>query len=227
MNKRGATAMGIIIGIGIVVVLGLLLYMLTAKNSGQNSDTATTTTSVASSTSLTTYSSNEYGFTMQYPSNLEATSTFQGFQHVATSWRQGAVGSPETGKPVVAIIAASLRNKPEEEGYYFDSEVRVGVGSSTDAVNNCTVRDQDEDTATTSIMLGGVSFTRFIRQSAGMSQYGMVQSYRAVHQKVCYAIESIVAGGGTAPNNPSQSADLKTQQQQLLDSIIQTFSFTK
>lgn len=227
-STRGATFAGVIITIAIFALIGGALYFFTVVM-GTPTDTpmATSTPNQASSTPrLTQYINEAYGFTLAYPETFVATTTFQGFQHVATAWRQGGVVKGNTGIPVVAIITESLKNAEGEEGYYFDAETRVGVSSSTTAVKSCLKNDTDEDIATSTVTIANVPFTVFTRSSVGMSQYGMVKSYRTVRNNVCVALELIIAGGGTAPNNPSQSDALKTEQAGILESIAGTFTFT-
>ncbi len=227
-TKRGATPLGVALTIIILILIaGGIFYLLpSTPPTSVDTGTPTTTNPVASTTPLTSYMSDQYHFSIEYPQNLEATSTFNGYQHVATSWRQGAVDTPKSGTPVVSIIVDSLMNNPGEEGYYYDAELRIGVSTTASAVTNCLTVDADEDSATTSIAVGGITFTHFTRESAGMSQFGKVDSYRTVHNKTCVAVEAIIAGGGTALNNPSQSPERAATDKQMMQSILQTFAFT-
>lgn len=228
MRLRGATPLGVALTIIVLILLVAgIFYLLPKSSAPSDSGTPTTTNEVATTTiPLTSYTSDQYHFSIEYPQNLEATSTFAGYQHVATSWRQGAVGTPKSGTPVVSIIVDSLMNAPEEEGYYYDAELRIGVSAVKTAVASCLKSDADEDTATSSVQVGGIAFTRFTRESAGMSQFGKVESYRTVRNNTCVAIEAIIAGGGTALNNPSQSTERAEADRQMMDSILQTFAFT-
>lgn len=192
---------------------------------------ATTTPVVTDPTAgwVTYTATSTYGFSIKYPLELATTSAFAAHQHVTSGWRQEAgneVKGKTTGDRIISVIVDSKKNAPEEEGYYVAVEVRIGASSNANAVKRCLEKADDEDNGVAAL-LGGTPFTRFDRVSAGMSQFGNVSSYRAVKEGQCFAIESIVAGGGTNPGDPSHDAALLDADQKLAEAIVETFRFVE
>lgn len=230
------TPIGIALLLAIIILGGSVAYLYFKAHKAETpppvEPVATTTTPIVTDPTadwVTYTATSTYGFSLKYPPELATTSTFVAHQHVTSGWRQEAGNEAKaktTGEQIVSIIVDSKKNAPGEEGYYVAVEVRIGASSNANAVKHCLEKAVDEDNGVAAV-IGGTSFTRFDRVSAGMSQFGNVSSYRALKDGKCFAIESIVAGGGTNPEDPSHDAALLDSDQKLAEAIVQTFRFVE
>lgn len=171
------------------------------------------------------YTNEQYGFSFDVPADLSATTTFDSLHRVSNNWRYG-ISDRSTGIPVVSIVTDNITNKSGEDEFYFDAEVRVGVSADMTQVANCFITDDSvADTGVETI--NGVAFHVYDLQSAGMSQYVLVKSYRTVRNDKCYAIESIIAGGGSedTPQGVANLQILIAQNKIVTENIIRTIVF--
>lgn len=176
------------------------------------------------------YTDAQYGFSLQYPQMLTPTTTFAQYYHLPTSWR--ALADPgSTGVGVVAIPVFRIDQGGVATGkpypLYFDAEVRVGVGDDTTTCYNTDAGYTSQKV--TDVVINGVAFKKFDFEGAGMMQYVQGESYRAIHNGKCFAVEQIETGSSyrdetMLPGIPD--ATLKGYYDQAGE-IIQTFRFTK
>jgi hypothetical protein len=144
-------------------------------------------------------------------------------------------GANPKGVPVVAIPVYRIDNNKDGVAtgkpfpLYYDAEVRVGVSADATEVKNCLANDPGfTSQKTEDVTIDGVAFKKFSFQDAAMMQYVEGNSYRAVHNGKCYAIEQVRAGSNYKDETMTEGVSPET-----LDSyynqagnIILSFKFT-
>ncbi|ROP80197.1 hypothetical protein EDF74_1266 [Stenotrophomonas rhizophila] len=113
---------------------------------------------------------------------------FQREYLASPSWKLFA--SPDSmGTPLVALVL-------EGSDRVTAGELRIGRSEDAAAVNACLELPAEATgpTAATTVDIGGVPFTHFTVGDAAMSHYVNAESYRAVRDGSCYAIDLVVAG---------------------------------
>jgi|SRR5579872_3853236 len=180
-----------------------------------------------------TYANSQYGFQIQYSKNLTPTTTFANSYTLQNEWRIEA-GQNSTGTPIIAIPVFHIDQGGVATGkaypLFFDAEVRIGVSSNPADVADCLKPDPNYTNQPESdVLINGVTFKKFSFQNAAMMKYLQGESYRAVHNGICYAIEQVKTG--SIYRDPSMSPGIPDTQ---LDDyynqagdIVQTFQFTK
>jgi hypothetical protein len=114
-----------------------------------------------------------------------------GFQRdylASPTWKLFA--SPDSvGRPLVALVL-------EGSDRVTAGELRIGRSEDAAAVNACLELPAEATgpAAATTVDIGGVPFTHFTVGDAAMSHYVNAESYRAVRDGSCYAIDLVVAG---------------------------------
>lgn len=144
------------------------------------------------------YVNRTYGFEISYPKNLTPETAFDSYYHLSSFWRAEA-GPDSTGTPVVAIPVYRIHQGGVATGkpypLYFDAEVRVGVSNNPADIANCLKPDPGyASQKVTNVNINGLTFEKFDFQSAGMMQYLQGESYRIIHNNLCFAIEQIKTG---------------------------------
>lgn len=177
--------------LGWMVVLGICLVV--AAISGffiwhhikteapvETSEQATTTSPVNPST-LSIYTSGEYGFSLFYPSGAKLTDAYSTTTLSGISWRVGATGK---GTPIVRLQQGT-------------EEVRVGVSTATKEVHNCITQGPAETSAGT-LVVGSTTWHQYAFQKVGTDNEQRITSYRSVKGSSCYALELFQPLSGTA-----------------------------
>ena len=93
------------------------------------------------------------------------------------------------GTPLVALVL-------DGSDRLTAGELRIGRSDNAAAIKTC-LEMPDEATGpavAATVDIGGVPFTHFTVGDAAMSHYVNAESYRAVHDGGCYAIDLVVAG---------------------------------
>ncbi len=225
--------------LGFIIVVGLVLLMLPPGPPSEKTppfsvqdllpQNATSTPPEATSTvpeGWSPYTDAAHGFQIDYPSTITPTSTFGMWYHLSNGWR-AELPPDSTGTPVVAFpifVTESSSSYPR----YFDAEVRIGVSENTADVQGCTAPDSYAPASSTAISINGIPFTEFPIQSAGMMQYAGGESFRVVHNGLCYAVEQLETGSYYREATTSQDisdATLQSYYEKGWD-IVKTFRFT-
>ncbi len=181
----------------------------------------------------TMYTNDTYGFQIEYPKSLMATTTFTNNYILRNQWK--SLASPNsTGVPIVSIPVLRINQGGVATGrsypLSFDAEVHIGVSTNPADVVTCLEPDAGyTKEPEADVTIGGVSFTRFSFSDAAMGTYLQGESYRAVHNDACYAIEQIKTGSSYRDETMTPGytdAQLNDYYNQAGD-IIQSFQFTK
>jgi len=153
--------------------------------------------------SINTYSSSQYGFTIQYPSNIQPSASGSTFSFAITV--PSTYEGPETVSVSVQSTNASCLSAPSSYG-------------DNGATDNGYVT------------INGIQFKSYSRASAATGSYINDTTYAAVHNNLCYTIEDHLQsysggyfGGGQAEATQSQS-DL-TFLKAAAASAVQSFRF--
>ncbi len=244
-----------IVAIIIIVLIGCLFLLYSGKKNIPQGEPVTTTpvvtTPQSSSTKptssngtkptevLTTgniagfhsYANAPYNFSVQYPSYVQPLTSFATFHEIGNNWRLNA-GQANQGKSVVSFSIHNIDQGPYSTGkqsypLYFTSEVRIGVSPN---VTECYTPDAGYKNQTiTNVTINGVTFKRFSSSDAAMMKYVQAESYRTIHNNLCYAIEQI-RNGSTYRDEKMTTG---TTDEQLMtyynlgEKVIKTFKFTK
>lgn len=219
------------------------------QDSEQNTNT-TATTSVAKPTTPATptapaavtlpsvntsgfhsYSDSQNHFTIKYPAYVTAKNTFTTFHEIGNNWRANASAGNQ-GKPVIALSIYSI----DQGGYstgkqtyplFFMSEVRVGVSSNTKECYTTDAGYTNQKIAT--VTINGTTWKKFSSSDAAMMKYVQSESYRTIHNGMCFAVEQIKNGSSYRDEKMTTGktdAEL-TAYYNIGNTIIRTFAFTK
>lgn len=175
------------------------------------------------------YTNAEYGFVVSYPETALLEESFTRTYHLADTWRVDA--NPEAaGELIIAIVAYSTESDHSYPRYYH-ALVRIGASADPDEIARCErVTPYRGETPLPDRVIGGRAWKAFSFDDAGMSPYVDGVSYRQVHEGKCFAIEKIAVRSGYRedPESPDEIPDeLLAERYEGLDSIVQSFSFTR
>ncbi len=226
---------GVVIVVIIIAVLAGALWLFKG-GSGSSSEPWGDTKSVhrtedgSNLPQPTTLKSEALGFEITVPGAVAPVGTFSKFYNLSTKWRVNAPasGAGSKGTALLAIPLIQIDNKgiePKVYPLYFDAEVRVGISSSTsDCLNKDTPSQKVAD-----ITLNGTAFKKFTFGDAATKEYVQGESYRAVHNGLCYAIEQIKVGSTYHEPNAEESLtneDMDIYYAQAGD-VVKSFKFIK
>lgn len=159
------------------------------------------------------------GFSIAVPDDVTVTHDFQASTFEQGAWKAYA-SDKGSGKPVLALVLKGSND-------VTTAALRIGVGSSPDAIEHCDDAPASGSTARAgAVTIAGETFQHFSAGNAGMSHYQNVESYRAVHTGRCYAIDLIVSGVNPKVFSPPRRAPFSRDQAlQQLDAVLKTFRF--
>ncbi len=200
---------------------------------------ATTSPGAKKSIALTTgnvpgfysYTNAVYNFSIQYPPKVQPLTSFATFHEIGNNWRLNA-GQANQGKAVVSFSLFNIDQGPYSTGkqtypLYYTAEVRVGVSPN---IQECYTKDAGyANQVVTNVTINGVAFKKFSASDAGMQKYVQSESYRTIHNKMCYVIEQIRAGSSYRDEKMTigkTDAELMSYYN-LGEKIVKTFKFTK
>lgn len=200
---------------------------------------ATTTPTTVSTTKVKTtpvadglygYANSEYNFTLRFPPTVTPQSYFTTFYNLASNWRLNA-GQANQGKAVVAFPVFRLDQGGEVKGkmypLFYVAELRVGVSPN---VKECYATDIGyTNQKVTNVTINGVTFKKFSFQDAAMMKYIQGESYRTVHNNMCYVLEQIKHGSSYKDETmkPGLSQATLDGYYNTVGKIVGTFKFTK
>lgn len=92
-----------------------------------------------------------------------------------------------TGKPLVAVVV-------DGSNEVTSAEMRIGRSDTAADISACAAAPDEATGPSDTAVIDGVRFTHFTASDAAMSHYVSAESYRAVHDGACYAIDLIIAG---------------------------------
>lgn len=176
-------------------------------------------------------SDSTYHFTVKYPPTAKARNTFTTFHELGNNWRLFA-GAANQGKAILEISLHSIDQGSYSTGkqtypLYFTSMVRIGVSPNT---KECYTLDSGyPNQKVTSVTINGTPWKKFSTSDAAMMKYTQVESYRTIHNNMCFAMEQIK--NGTTYRDEKMS--METTDDQLAAyynqaaSVIKTFTFTR
>jgi hypothetical protein len=164
----------------------LALAMLTGGCSKPAAVTAPdSTASTTPASTMPTYADNDRAFAIAVPKDMQLRHDFQRSYLGDDGWKSAA-GSDKHGEPAIALVLAGSDR-------ITAAELRIGVGSDDDAKAHCLEPSANASPSET-VTLAGTPFTHFHAADAAMSHYLDMDSYRAVHDGRCYAIDLLVTG---------------------------------
>ncbi len=104
----------------------------------------------------------------------------------ASTWKLFA--EPDsTGTPLVALVL-------DGSNKLTAAELRIGTSTDPTALEKCIEPPAEATGPASAASVGGQPFTHFSVGDAAMSHYVSAESYRAVREGKCYAIDLVIAG---------------------------------
>jgi len=131
---------------------------------------------------------------------------FQRDYLASPSWKLFAPPDSK-GTPLVALVL-------EGSDRVTAGELRIGRSAEAMQITSC-LEPPAEATgpaAPATVDIGGVPFTHFTVGDAAMSHYVNAESYRAVHDGACYAIDLVVAGTRPEVYDPPRTPPFSQQE---------------
>lgn len=211
-------------------IIGATTSKATTKpaTNGTKPTTALTTGNISG---FYSYANATYNFRIQYPPKVQPLTSFATFHEIGNNWRLNA-GQANQGKSVVSFSLYNIDQGTYSTGkqtypLYYTAEVRVGVSPN---VGECYTKDAGyANQVVTNVTINGVPFKKFSASDAGMQKYVQSESYRTIHNKMCYVIEQIRAGSSYRDEKMTTGktdAELMSYYN-LGEQIVKTFKFTK
>ncbi len=193
--------------------------------------TTGTVLTAGNTTGYNSFSSADYGFMIKFPANLQSSNTFTTFHEIGNNWRLNASANNQ-GKAVVAIPIftvdqGSVLNKKQQYPLYFRAEVRVGVSPNT---KDCYKTDEGyTGQKVADVSINGAAFKKFSSQDAAMMKYVQAESYRTIHNGMCYVIEQIKNGSSYKDETMTSGIDdtVLASYYNTGATIVKTFKFSR
>lgn len=237
------TRQNILISTLVILLIIYAVYFYENKNNTlsvneNNISLSTTTNAVKTKTiknidkldGLSGYANSEYDFTLRFPSSINPRNSFSTFHQIGNNWRINA-SQVNQGKGLVEFPIFSVDQGSTATGksypLYFIAELRVGVSPNT---KECYSIDPGYTEQThTNILINGVTWKKFSWSDAGMMQYMQGESYRTIHNNMCYVMEQVKNGSIYRDENMKTGISEKTLNDYygLAGNIAKTFKFTK
>jgi hypothetical protein len=187
---------------------------------------ASAQSAAAGSSKLLTYSNAPYGFSLQYPAELQP-GTVDGSWSAAADIGYGS-GS---GTPVVGFTVFSVDQGGVATGraypLFFTAEARVGVSNYTAACYPDKGSTWDPYTAD-EVTINGITFKHTHLDDAGMSKYTSADTYRVIHDGRCYAVDQYRYGSSYRDDSMTTgiSDDRLRAYYDEAGAIVRSFRFT-
>lgn len=124
------------------------------------------------------------------------------------SWKLFA-GQDSVGTPLVGVVL-------DGSNKITSGEMRIGSSDNAASVAACLALPAEAagPASPDAVEIGGVPFTHFKVADAAMSHYVSADSYRAVRNGTCYAIDLVVAGTRPEVYDPPRIPPFSQQQAQ-------------
>ena len=158
-------------------------------------------------------------FTFNYPQEFTLAGGGIGYTQ---SWKND---SDSTLGLILATLNVPQSYQPKTN--FGDAKFTVGTSSDPKAVASC-LKDVSGNGATKStVIINGITYTKFFSQDAGAGNRYDTTSYRTVQNSQCYAIEYTIHYAALENFDPSMgiTAFDEKKVQGALDSIVQSFKF--
>lgn len=141
----------------------------------------------------------EAGVSLEHPREVRIETSFHGGDFGPARWKAFA---PEdlSGEPLAAFVLPGSNDVTRAElriGTSRDNRALATCGESPDAVMPQTRAD---------VTINGTEFVRFDAGDSGMNHYRFVRGYRTVRDRVCYAIDLVIAGTNPEVYDPPRTA---------------------
>lgn len=202
----------------------------TTSNEIAVSETGTKTPTPPKSDGLSGYSNSEYGFTLRFPPYINPHNSFSTFHNLTNNWRVNA-SQVNQGKGIVEFPVYSVDQGSIATGksypLFFLAELRVGVSPN---VKECYSTDPGyTNQVVTNVNINGVTFKKFSWSDGAMMQYIQGESYRTIHNNMCYVLEQIKAGTNYRDETmkPGVAETTLTNYYNTAGTIAKTFKFTR
>lgn len=211
-----------------VLLLGGVYYVYTHK--GMTDLSAIPGVPVKTEPTSSIYVDSTYNFTVEYPVAIHAEKSFTPFYLLSDAWRMNAAESSK-GTAVVEFPVYKVDQGGVATGkaypLFFESVLRVGVSKEA---AKCYEKDAGyANQVVIDMTVNGIAFKRFSFADAGMMKYVQGESYRTVHNNICYVLEQIKVGSNYKDDTMTAGIPESTLDGYYEEAgdILKTFTFTK
>lgn len=176
------------------------------------------------------YKNEEYGFEIKYPAYLKIETSFKTYKLLSNKWMAEAYEESNSRLLIsIPIFSVSTDAAYQFYPYYFYTALRIGVSSDqNDIANFYNDYPDNNNIPSTTVVISGITFRKFIIQKTKMTDYLNGISYRTIHNGVCISIEQLETGssyrGQSSPNDIPDS--ILTAYYNSISEIINSFTFT-
>jgi hypothetical protein len=199
----------------IVIIVAGGWYLLSGANPGSGQAPATTATTTTSDEIIPgvqneTYTNQHLSFSIEYPATANTTTDFS----------EGYL--PLTQTPVIAI---ELPQSMFAGTNLSEAGVYIGATTTPSVMTACTEASQQaEETATTSLTIGGQTFFAFTSTGVGAGNIYQEKTFRTFQNGSCFEIVELLHSGNIGNYTPGtvQQFD-EAEFSGILDSIVQTY----
>lgn len=206
---------------GPLAILATALALCGCNDSQQHVDRTAGVAPSALESSQQVLESAAFGFRINYPKGWTARRDFRGGYLANASWKTYAAPDSQ-GTPVAALIVPGSNQ-------VTDAEVRIGVSRAPREVQSCSAAPSSLRAGSTDREhIDGADFVKFQAGDAAMSHYLEVHSYRAVHDRACYAIDLLVYGVDPQVFDPPQRPPFSRGHAfAVMHDVLRSFHFTR
>lgn len=200
------TRFGWLMFVAILLVIGGVsagAIYLHDKNAVATPDGSTaTSTPLTNPSALSIYTNGEYGFSFFYPASARVIDSYSTSTETGILWRLGAT---QKGVPLVRIQNS-------------DSEMRIGMSTTTKATSQC-LKANPSEKSIADTKVASTTWKTFSFDKLGTDNPTHVVSYRTLHGDACFALETIEPLDSTASTTNIRSLSA--------ENIVQSFSFSR
>lgn len=192
------------------VLLAALLLALTGCSQppadAQRAPTVPDAASPAAAAAAPAYAEGAGGIAVRPVRGVRVVQDFQRDYLASPTWKLFAPPG-SVGTPLVALVL-------DGSDGVTAGELRIGRSDDATAVKACleTPAEATAPAARATVDIGGVPFTHATVGDAAMSHYVNAESYRAVHNGACYAIDLVVAGTRPEVYDPPRTPPFTQQE---------------
>ncbi|MBS7455528.1 hypothetical protein [Coralloluteibacterium stylophorae] len=185
----------------LVTALVLILAASGCRHAAEDAPRAATSTATAPDT--VTFAQD--GISLEHPPGVRIEHRFDGGYFGPGRWKAYAPDDVP-GQPLVALVLPGSDDITRAElriGSSRDNRALATCGESPDAAMPQTRAD---------VAINGIDFVRFDAGDSGMNHYRFVRAYRTVRDRVCYAIDLVVAGTNPEVYEPPRAAPFSREE---------------
>ncbi len=158
-------------------------------------------------------------FTVSYPDTFILSGSAIGYTE---NWK---TNTDSTLGVILATITSPANYQPKTN--FGDAKFTVGTSSDLKAIKGCLADTSGQGVTKSTVVINKVPFTKFVSVDAGAGNRYETDSFRAIQNDQCYAIEYTIHYAVLDNYDPSSGIKAFDQKKvhAVLDGIVKSFSF--